>query len=167
MGNSKSKLTRGKIESVIYEAYLHVENQMIRRIEQLKKHEKSIFSLLNSGNYPPESIRTKSVSSINHLKFINGCKIVGNCLQQLKEHSEVLESAQKNPALIQQFTPSINSIIWATKPLQLDSLKQFNSMITKFFNKQAIMEAKQGKMVDRRVRLIIFNIQATDQFHSS
>lgn len=151
MGNSKSKLNRGKIESIIYEAYLHVENQMVRRIEQLKKHEKGIYDLLNSGNYPPESIRTKSVASINHLKFINGCKIVGNCLQQLKEHSELLEKAQTQHSLIDQFTPYINSIIWSTKPLQLDSLKTFNSMISKFFKKEAIMEAMQGKMVDNRV----------------
>jgi DNA-binding transcriptional MerR regulator len=151
MGNSGAALHKSTIDRVILEAFMHVQNLLNKRVEQLKKHEKTILNSLHSGNYSPEDVRAKSVSSLHHLRFIEGCRSVGVNLQQLKEHSEILAKAQTDPSLLEEFRGTINTIIWASIPLKLSALSEFNQMISDNFSNELIKEAKSGQYVDRRV----------------
>ena len=154
MGKNHSKhppVTQGHIEITTYRAYLNIETEMNKRISQLKNHEKSILEVLNTGIYTPESVRVKAIASINHLKFIEGCKMLCNYLQQLKENSNVICAAQKEIVLIEQFRGMINSVVWSYNVLGLVAIGAFNKMISEQFSHKIIDDAYAGKQVDRNV----------------
>ena len=52
----------------------------------------------------------------------------------LKEKSLFICESKGNPNNIKDFMPLIDSIMWATKPLNLSCLQEFSGMMMMFFN---------------------------------
>lgn len=91
---------------------------------------------------------------------MEACDIVIRYCDVLKDRSMVIVNCQGNPQQIEELMPCIESVIWATKPLNIACLQEFSNMMLYFFGQQQI-NVDQSQKVDPDLRKCFQNIMPT------
>ena len=167
MGNDSSstqrpqQVSKVQIEIVLAKVKNYVMLERDRKIETLKKQEGKLLEITQKKSYEITELRTNAVSIINNLKWIKGANIVLVYVKQLAEHTIALERGQKDPSEIVELIPGISTVIWATGPLNLAAIQEFNHIVTRNFSKKLTQEATAGERVDNQLKKNFSNLIPT------
>merc|ERR1712183_712628 len=116
------------------------------------KLEKDVIGVTQGGDVQVTDLRTEVITNINLLKWIQGANIVLHYVKTLQNYTIALERGQYNPSEMQELLPAVNTILWSTTRLNLGAIVEFNVMIQRHFGPGCLKMARDGYMVDEKLK---------------
>jgi len=157
MGNSNDKplikpVTKIQLDIVLSKVYNYIKLERDRKVEMLMKQEKALIEFCTNRNIEVTELRTKAITNINLLKWIQGSNIVLHYVKTLMNYTMALERGQHNPSEMTELVPAVNTLIWSTQKLNLSAIVEFNIMIQQHFGPGYVLQARQGHLVDEKLK---------------
>lgn len=118
----------------------------------LMKQEKVLIEMASKPQIEITELRTKAITNINILKWVQGANIVLNYTKTLSNYTMALERGQHNPSEMSELIPAINTLIWSTSRLNLGAIVEFNMMVGHHFGPQTLAAARSGYLVDEKLK---------------
>ena len=118
----------------------------------LMKQEKVLIEMASKPNAEITELRTKAITNINLLKWVQGANIISNYNKTLMNYTMALERGQHNPSEMSELIPAVNTLIWSTSRLNLSAIVEFNIMVGQHFGPSAVAQARSGYLVDEKLK---------------
>lgn len=156
MGGKPSKkhqtpMNKIQLEIICDKIYQYLLIHRGRKIDQLAIKERSVKNQLNeAGRIYGDCIFDIS-SIVTLMNWIIASKIIMRYVQFLKERSIQITNAanENNPSKIVPLMTYIQSVIWSMDKLNLKQIKEFTTLIMRYFGPESIRQAKDGVGVDQ------------------
>lgn len=156
MGNKSAKpITQAQIDRIIGEVLLNVKFMLSKKVDIFKSFESKLLENITAGSYTIDNLPMKGEMGVHHFKAVQAYRKVATHLQFMKDNSENVHNALKQPEILQNYTTHINSIIWATPKLGLTAVKEFNRMIVEQFGIEYVKQAHHGINVDKTLMPLV------------
>lgn len=107
-------------------------------------------------NGPPNgpSIIHEAANCISTLNNVQGTNIVMRNINMLKENSMAVCNAIGGGGQLGQMEPLLHSVVWSTKRLNLDAVKEFSDCIATYMNHSIYDIVETSPLVDLDVTYI-------------
>jgi hypothetical protein len=126
-----------------------------RKINDLQKKEINLREMLKNGNPNSTSVVHEAAACISTLNNVQGTNIVMRNINMLKENSMLICNGLANHAPLGQMEPLIHSVVWSTKRLNLNAIKEFSDCIVNYMNHNIYDIVEVSHLVDLEVSIKI------------
>lgn len=122
------------------------------------KKENKLKELLNteSGAISGSSVVHEATNCIGTLNSVKGANIVMRNINVLKENSMAITQAINNRTPLEQMEPLVHSIVWATTRLNLNAVKEFSDLISRYLDPQIYNVVETSPIVDLEVIFLFY-----------
>lgn len=157
MGNNqpntiRKPVTKAQLDIVLSKVQQYIMLERNRKVEMLMKQEKVLIEMAKRPHIEITELRTKAISNINLLKWIQGANIVLNYAKTLGNYTMALERGQYNYDEMKELIPAVNTLIWSTNKLNLSAIVEFNILCQTHFGPSLLENARAGNLVDEKLK---------------
>lgn len=92
------------------------------------------------------------------LNHVQGTNLVMRNINVLKENSIAIAKGINQRQGLDQMMPLIHSVVWSTKRLNLNAIKEFSDLIAYYMNPQIYNIVETSPLVDLDVRLVLLMV---------
>eukprot|EP01017_Pseudomicrothorax_dubius_P004264 TRINITY_DN10814_c0_g3_i2.p1 TRINITY_DN10814_c0_g3~~TRINITY_DN10814_c0_g3_i2.p1 ORF type:complete len:440 (+),score=126.28 TRINITY_DN10814_c0_g3_i2:114-1433(+) len=160
MGQEESKprgwmpkrIEKSRYEIAVQKLFLYCQLYRDRRQSEVKGKEKALLELLKRPKRTKEDEASKVQSIIVDLNYIKASNVVLRFCEILKDRSFEVISNQGDPTRIADLLPYIESLIWATRRLNLNQVSEFQQLIYDCYGPNIMDNIERSTRIDNELK---------------
>eukprot|EP01016_Furgasonia_blochmanni_P008894 TRINITY_DN13675_c0_g1_i2.p1 TRINITY_DN13675_c0_g1~~TRINITY_DN13675_c0_g1_i2.p1 ORF type:complete len:425 (-),score=49.06 TRINITY_DN13675_c0_g1_i2:37-1311(-) len=134
---------------------LYAQLEANRKKGELKAKEKTLVDMIKKPKRSKEDEYAKAQSIVMDRKFVRASEILMRYCEFLKDRSLLISQSQDDFSRIADLLPYLESVLWASKFMNLQPLSEFQNLIIRHFGPQIIESADSGVRVDQELKKCI------------
>lgn len=131
-------------------AYLEVYRD--KRLNSGNSKEKHLLQCLSLPTRSKQDEVQKAMTIIGDLNYVKACNIVIRNCEILRDNSMHIIDSRGAPDRISNLLPCVDSVCWASKPLNLLCIGELKSLVDEFFGKGYLESYQKGERVDQELK---------------
>jgi hypothetical protein len=129
-----------------------------RRQGEVKSKEKLILELLNRPKRNKDEEISKAQSVVADLNYIKASNIVKRFCDILKDRTFEIVSNQGDASKIPELVPYIESVVWASRRLNLSQVAEFTTLVQDCFGPEVLTNIERSTNIDLELRECFKNV---------